>query len=100
LAGRRRVIVFAVTADAGTLQEAARRIGAAVAALGIERFDLMGRPALRSHCGWRSRPPRRISATTPSLASCRLKPTKRGSKPSQRYEGTQRRLSGLLPLFP
>ena len=42
LAERRRVIVFAMTADAGSPQEAARRIGAAVVALGIERFDLMG----------------------------------------------------------
>ncbi len=42
LAERRRVIVFAMTADAGTPREAARRIGAAVAALGVERFDLMG----------------------------------------------------------
>jgi len=31
-----------MAADAGTPQAAARRIGAAVAALGIERFDLMG----------------------------------------------------------
>jgi hypothetical protein len=100
LAELQRVIVFAMTTDAGTPQEAARRIGAEVAALGVERFDLMGRPALQSHCGWRARPPRRISATTPSSASCRLKPTKRGSKPSQRDEGTQRRLSGLSPLSP
>ncbi len=43
LAERRRVIVFGMTAaEAGTPQEAARLIGAAVAALGIERFDLMG----------------------------------------------------------
>jgi len=42
LAERRRVIVFAMTAEAGSSQEAARRIGTAVAALGIERFDLMG----------------------------------------------------------
>ena len=42
LAERRRVIVFAMTADAGSPQEAARRIGAAVMALGIERFDLIG----------------------------------------------------------
>ena len=45
LAERRRVIVFALTADAGSPQEAARRIGAAVLALGIERFDLMGERA-------------------------------------------------------
>jgi hypothetical protein len=36
-------MVFAMTADLGTPQEAARRIGAAVEAVGIERFDLMGR---------------------------------------------------------
>jgi pimeloyl-ACP methyl ester carboxylesterase len=42
LAERRRVIVFPMTADAGTPQEATRRIGAAVMALGIERFDLIG----------------------------------------------------------
>jgi pimeloyl-ACP methyl ester carboxylesterase len=45
LAARRRVIVFAMPADAGSPQEAARRIGAAMAALGIERFDLMGEGA-------------------------------------------------------
>jgi hypothetical protein len=42
LAERRRVIVFAMTADLGTPQEAARRIATAVAALGIEHFDVMG----------------------------------------------------------
>jgi pimeloyl-ACP methyl ester carboxylesterase len=42
LAERRRVMVFAMTADAETPQETAGRIGAAVAALGIEHFDLMG----------------------------------------------------------
>ena len=42
LAERRRVIVFAMTADAGSPQEAARGIGAAVMGLGIERFDLIG----------------------------------------------------------
>jgi pimeloyl-ACP methyl ester carboxylesterase len=45
LAERRRVIVFAMPADAGSPQEAARRIGVAVAALGIERFDLIGEGA-------------------------------------------------------
>jgi pimeloyl-ACP methyl ester carboxylesterase len=45
LADRQRVIVFAMTADAGSAQQAARRIGTAVAALGIERFDLMGEGA-------------------------------------------------------
>jgi pimeloyl-ACP methyl ester carboxylesterase len=42
LAERRRVMVFAMTADAGMPQEAARRLGAAVIALGLERFDLIG----------------------------------------------------------
>ena len=42
LAERRRVIVFAMTADAGSPREAAGRIGAAVAGLGVERFDLIG----------------------------------------------------------
>ena len=41
LAERRRVIVFAMTADAGSPQGAARQVGAAVAALGIDRFDLI-----------------------------------------------------------
>ena len=45
LAERRRVIVFGMPADAGTPQQAARRIGAAVVALGIERFDLLGEGA-------------------------------------------------------
>jgi hypothetical protein len=39
LAERRRVIVSAMTADTGSPQETARGISAAVAALGIERFD-------------------------------------------------------------
>jgi hypothetical protein len=41
-------------ADAGTPQEAARRIGAAVAAPGIKRCDLLGEgTAPRPRCGWR-----------------------------------------------
>jgi hypothetical protein len=42
---------------AGRAQEAARRIGAAVAELGVERFDLMGEggPGLRPPCGWLAR---------------------------------------------
>jgi pimeloyl-ACP methyl ester carboxylesterase len=52
LAERRRVIVFAMTADAGTPEEVARRIGAAVAALGIERFDLMGEGAGAAAAMW------------------------------------------------
>jgi pimeloyl-ACP methyl ester carboxylesterase len=44
--------VFAMTADAGTPQKAARRIGAAVAALGIERFDLMGEGAGAAAAVW------------------------------------------------
>jgi pimeloyl-ACP methyl ester carboxylesterase len=45
LAERRRVILFAATAAAGTPAEAARQIGAAVAALGIGHFDLIGEGA-------------------------------------------------------
>ena len=52
LAERRRVIVFALTADAGSPQEAARRIGAAVLALGIERFDLIGEGAGAAAALW------------------------------------------------
>jgi pimeloyl-ACP methyl ester carboxylesterase len=52
LAERRRVIVFAMTADVGTPQEAARRIGAAVTALGIARFDLMGEGAGAAAALW------------------------------------------------
>jgi hypothetical protein len=45
-----------MTADAGTPQEATRPIGAAVVALGVERFDLTGEGAgQRQPCGWRSR---------------------------------------------
>jgi pimeloyl-ACP methyl ester carboxylesterase len=51
LAERRRVIVFAMTADAGSPREAARRIGA-VLALGIERFDLMGEGAGAAAAVW------------------------------------------------
>jgi pimeloyl-ACP methyl ester carboxylesterase len=42
LAERRRLLVFAIPADAGAPLQAAQRIGAALAALGVERFDLMG----------------------------------------------------------
>jgi len=49
---RRRVIVFAMTADAGSPREAARRIGGAVAALGIERFDVMGEGAGAAAAVW------------------------------------------------
>jgi len=52
LAERRRVIVFAMTADAGTPPEAARRIGAVVGALGIGRFDLMGEGAGAAAAMW------------------------------------------------
>ena len=52
LAERRRVIVFAKPADAGSAQEAARRIGAALARLGIERFDLMGEGAAAAAAMW------------------------------------------------
>jgi pimeloyl-ACP methyl ester carboxylesterase len=52
LAERRRVILFAMTAEAGSPQEAARRIGAALRALGIERFDLMGEGAGAAAAVW------------------------------------------------
>jgi len=52
LAERRRVLVFAMPADAGSPREAARRIGAAVAALGIERFDLIGEGAGAAVAMW------------------------------------------------
>ena len=52
LAERRRVMVFAMTADLGAPQGAARRIGAAVGALGVERFDLMGEGAGATTAMW------------------------------------------------
>jgi pimeloyl-ACP methyl ester carboxylesterase len=52
LAERWRVIVFAMPADAGSPRDAARRIGAAVLALGIERFDLMGEGAGAAAAVW------------------------------------------------
>ena len=52
LAERRRVLAFALPADAGTPQEAARRIGAALAALGIARFDVMGEGAGAAAALW------------------------------------------------
>ena len=52
LAERRRVIVFSMTAEAGSPQEVARRIATAVAALGIERFDLMGEGAGAAAAMW------------------------------------------------
>lgn len=58
LAEHRRVIVFAMTAEAGTPQEAARRIGAALAALDIARFDLMGEGAGAAAALWLALAPR------------------------------------------
>jgi pimeloyl-ACP methyl ester carboxylesterase len=52
VAERRRVIVFAMPVEAGSPQEAARRISAAVAGLGIERFDLMGEGAGAAAAMW------------------------------------------------
>jgi pimeloyl-ACP methyl ester carboxylesterase len=52
LAERRRVFVFAMPADAGSPQEAARRIGVVMAALGINRFDLMGEGAGAAAAMW------------------------------------------------
>jgi pimeloyl-ACP methyl ester carboxylesterase len=45
-------MVFAMTADTGRPQEAARRLGAAVTALGLERFDLMGEGAGAATAMW------------------------------------------------
>lgn len=45
LAEDRRVIVFAIMTDVGTPNEAAHRIGAAIAQLAVARFDLMGEGA-------------------------------------------------------
>jgi len=45
-------MVFAMTAAAGTPQQAARRIGEAVMARGIERFDLMGEGAGAATAMW------------------------------------------------
>jgi len=50
LGERRRVIVFA--ANNGSPREAARRVGAAVMVLGIERFDLMGEGAGAAAAMW------------------------------------------------
>jgi hypothetical protein len=52
LAARRRVVVFATPADARIPQEAARRIGVALAALGIRRFDLIGEGAGAAAALW------------------------------------------------
>jgi pimeloyl-ACP methyl ester carboxylesterase len=52
LAERRRVIVFETPADAATVQETAARIGGAVAALGVERFDLLGEGAGAAAAMW------------------------------------------------
>jgi pimeloyl-ACP methyl ester carboxylesterase len=52
LAERRRVIVFAMPADARSPQEAARRIGAAMVAMGIKRFDLLGEGAGAAAAVW------------------------------------------------
>jgi pimeloyl-ACP methyl ester carboxylesterase len=52
LAERRRVTVFAMNADTWTPQEAARRIGAAAAELGVERFDPMGEGAGAAAALW------------------------------------------------
>jgi pimeloyl-ACP methyl ester carboxylesterase len=51
LGDRRHVIIFTVPADA-TPQEAAHRVGAAVAELGIARFDLLGEGAGAAAALW------------------------------------------------
>lgn len=57
LAEQRRVIVFAMPVDTRSPQAAAREIGAAVAALGIERFDLIGEGAGAAAAMWLSLAP-------------------------------------------
>jgi pimeloyl-ACP methyl ester carboxylesterase len=52
LAEHRHVMLFGITADAGTPQKAARGIGAAVVARGIERFDVMGEGAGATTAVW------------------------------------------------
>lgn len=52
LAGRRRVIVFAAAAERGAPQQEAGRIAAVVAALSIERFDLLGEGAGAAAALW------------------------------------------------
>jgi pimeloyl-ACP methyl ester carboxylesterase len=52
LAERRRVIVFGTPADAGTAQQTAGRIGFALAALGVKRFDLLGEGAGAAAAMW------------------------------------------------
>jgi pimeloyl-ACP methyl ester carboxylesterase len=59
LAERRRIIVFAMPADTGSPRETARRIGAALAGLGIERFDLMGEGAGAAAATWLALAPER-----------------------------------------
>jgi pimeloyl-ACP methyl ester carboxylesterase len=74
LAERQRVIVFVKTADAGTPQGAAGRFGAAMAALGIERFDLLGEGAGAAAALWLALAPRRTSVPSCSPrpgSSCR-----------------------------
>lgn len=57
LAEHRRVIVFATPADAGRRQETARRIAAALAALGVERCDLIGEGGGSAAALWLARAP-------------------------------------------
>lgn len=52
LADDRHVIVFAIKMDVGTPNEAAHRIGAAIAQLAVARFDLMGEGAAAAVALW------------------------------------------------
>ena len=52
LAERRRVVVFAAAADGGAPQQEAGRVAAVVAALGIERFDVLGEGAGAAAALW------------------------------------------------
>jgi pimeloyl-ACP methyl ester carboxylesterase len=58
LAEHWRVLVFAVVADAWAPNEAVRRIGAAIASLGIERFDVIGEGAGAAVALWLGSMPR------------------------------------------
>jgi hypothetical protein len=73
---------FAMTADAGTPQEATRRIGAAVVALGVERFDLTGEGAGTAAAVWLALARQDISSVRSQRPmGCPMKPSARSSGP-------------------
>jgi hypothetical protein len=85
LAERRRVMVFAMAAEAGTPQEAARRIGAMAMALDIERFDVMGEGAGAATAMWLALAPEVdigsvvLAAPASILGACSMRPSARCS---------------------